>query len=43
MHTEAHPVKRLQSGVVEMNTYSQVAENPDVGRHFLEFAYPLWI
>lgn len=45
MHTEADPVERLQSSAVKMNTYSHVAEDPNVGRNFPfpEFAYPLWI
>jgi hypothetical protein len=43
MRTEAHPAEGLQSSVVKINAYSRVAKEPDVGRHFPEFAYPLRI
>ena len=43
MRTEAHPAETLQSSAVESNAHSRVAKEPNVGRPFLEFAYPPWI
>jgi hypothetical protein len=41
LRTEAHPVKTLQPSTAEMNRYSRVAKEPDVGRRFPKI--PLWI
>src|SRR6266702_924081 len=38
VRTEAHPVASHQSSPVEINLYSRVAKESDVGRRFLEMA-----